>query len=125
VKRDAVIAQATAERDAAMHGTLRRRGQSTEAGGFAFVRLQSAGPDGDVLAQTERALIKLQMALSDAGLALDRVVRCGVYLADAADAEAVGAVLQKFFPAAPPVWSIVRGAPVDGARVAVDAIAAR
>ena len=79
---------------------------------------------GDVGAQTERALLNLQGVLEKAGASLADVVRCTVYLRDMADFAAMNAVYARFFPTEPPARSTVAvaGLPKD-ARVEIDAIA--
>jgi len=79
---------------------------------------------GDVGAQTERALQNLQGVLEKAGASLADVVRCTVYLRDMADFSAMNAVYARFFPSEPPARSTVAvaGLPKD-ARVEIDAIA--
>jgi 2-iminobutanoate/2-iminopropanoate deaminase len=80
--------------------------------------------EGDVGAQTERALLNLQGVLEKAGASLADVVRCTVYLREMADFAAMNAVYARFFPQEPPARSTVAvaGLPRD-ARVEIDAIA--
>lgn len=80
--------------------------------------------EGDVAAQTERALQNLQGVLEKAGASLGDVVRTTVYLRDMADFAAMNAVYARFFTGAPPARSTVAvaGLPKD-ARVEIDAIA--
>jgi enamine deaminase RidA (YjgF/YER057c/UK114 family) len=63
-------------------------------------------PDGsfdpDPAAQTRRVLEIIVAALKEAGAEPADVVRTGIYIADAADFEAIGAVHAEFFGAAPP-----------------------
>lgn len=53
--------------------------------------------DGDVEAQTNRSFDNLEGALLDAGLSMDHVIKCNVYLADMADFAAMNAAYAKRF----------------------------
>jgi 2-iminobutanoate/2-iminopropanoate deaminase len=88
--------------------------QAIKAGGFIFVAGQLAlHPvnqqiiDGDIRHQTERALENLAVILNAAGSSLDKVVRCGVFLKDLRDFEAMNEVYAKIFGAHPPVRTTV------------------
>ena len=105
--------------------------QAIKAGGFIFVAGQLAlDPanqqiiDGDARQQTERALENLAAILKAAGSSLDKVVRCGVFLKDLRDFEAMNEVYAKIFGAHPPVRTTVEVArlPKDSL-VEIDAIA--
>jgi 2-iminobutanoate/2-iminopropanoate deaminase len=80
--------------------------------------------EGDVAAQTERALLNLQAVLEKGGSSLGSVLRTTVYLRDMADFAAMNAVYARFFPGVPPARSTVAvaGLPKD-ARVEIDALA--
>ena len=82
--------------------------------------------DGDVATQTRRVLANLSAVLAAAGLDLDDVVKCNVYLVDMADFAAMnGAYALAFaepFPARTTV--AVAGLPL-GARVEIEAVALR
>lgn len=82
--------------------------------------------EGDVAAQTERALLNLQAVLEAAGASLDDVVKTTVFLADMEDFGAMNEVYARFFSASPPARSTVQAArlPRD-ARVEIEAIARR
>ena len=79
---------------------------------------------GDVSAQTARVFDNLAAVLGDAGLSLEDVVKCSVYLADMADFAAMNAVYQGRFSAPSPARSTVAvaGLPM-GARVEIEMIA--
>ncbi len=62
---------------------------------------------GDVAAQTERVLRKLQAILDAAGAGLDKVVRCTVFLKSMGDFAAMNEVYGRYFTAAPPARSTV------------------
>jgi 2-iminobutanoate/2-iminopropanoate deaminase len=82
--------------------------------------------DGDVHAQTIRAFDNLQAVVEDAGLTLDQVIKCNVYLTDMADFpqmnRAYEARFSKPFPARTTV--AVAGLPL-GARVEIELVAKR
>jgi 2-iminobutanoate/2-iminopropanoate deaminase len=80
--------------------------------------------DGDVAAQTRRALDNLGAVLAAAGASFADVVRTTIFLADMNDFAAVNAVYGERFPSEPPARSTVQVArlPRD-ARVEIDAIA--
>ena len=80
--------------------------------------------DGDARQQTERALENLAAVLKAAGSSLDKVVRCGVFLKDIGDFEAMNDVYAKVFGPHPPARTTVEVArlPKDSL-VEIDAIA--
>ncbi len=81
---------------------------------------------GDVGVQTERALRNLAAVLEAAGLSFANVVRCGVFLIDLGDFEAMNAVYATFFsPPYPARTTIGVSALPKGARVEIDCIALR
>jgi len=81
---------------------------------------------GDVGAQTKRALDNLEAVLLDAGLTLDHVIKCNVYLADMADFAAMNAVYGKRFTKPYPARTTiaVRALPRD-AQVEIELVAKR
>ena len=82
--------------------------------------------DGDVATQTRRVFDNLAAVLAAAGLSLDDVVKCNVYLVDMADFAAMNAAyataLSEPFPARTTV--AVAALPL-GARVEIEAVALR
>jgi 2-iminobutanoate/2-iminopropanoate deaminase len=80
--------------------------------------------DGDVDAQTMRAFDNLELVLGDAGLSMDDVIKCNVYLTNMADFPAMNAAygrrFAKPFPARTTV--AVAGLPL-GARVEIELVA--
>ena len=81
--------------------------------------------DGDIAAQTRRALENVGLLLRAAGLSHTHVVRTTVFLADMDDFKAMNDVYATFFSEPYPARSTVQAArlPRD-ARIEIDAIAA-
>lgn len=81
---------------------------------------------GDVAAQTTRAMENLRAVLASAGMDFSHVVRCGVFLTDMRDFPEMNAAYGRYFPGTPPARTTVevRGLP-RGARVEIDCIAVR
>lgn len=82
--------------------------------------------EGDVEAQTERALANLRAVLEAAGSSLDRVLRTTVYLVDLGQFPRVNAVYARHFSGSPRPARVTLGAAALplGAQVEIDAIAA-
>jgi 2-iminobutanoate/2-iminopropanoate deaminase len=81
--------------------------------------------DGDIVAQTERAMKNLGAVLAAAGCSFDDVVRCTIYVVDMADYPKVNEVYGRFLGRPYPARSTVQVSALPrGARVEVDAIAA-
>lgn len=82
--------------------------------------------DGDVQAQTRRALENLRAVLTAAGSSLDMVVKTTVFLVSMSDFAAMNEVYADFFTGEPPARSTIAVAELPrGARVEVEAIALR
>jgi len=107
--------------------------QGIKAGDFVFTAGQ-AGVDpatgklveGGIAGQTRQVLRNIQSILEAAGSSLDRVVKCGVFLQDMADFQAMNAVYAEFFPPEknPPARTTVQAAKLPlGALVEIDAVA--
>jgi 2-iminobutanoate/2-iminopropanoate deaminase len=80
--------------------------------------------NGDVRAQTERALQNLEAVLKAAGTSLGQAVKTTVYLKNMGDFSAMNEVYGKFFPAPPPARSTVEVAGLPRqALVEIDVIA--
>lgn len=80
--------------------------------------------EGDVAAQTRRALTNLSHVLEAAGSSLSRVMKTTVFLADLNDFQAMNAVYAEFFPEQPPARSTVQVARLPAsALVEIEAIA--
>jgi len=82
--------------------------------------------DGDVAAQTHRVFDNLEGALRDAGLSLDDVVKCNVYLTDMANFAAMNAAYGTRFVSPFPARTTVAvaGLPL-GAQVEIELLARR
>lgn len=80
--------------------------------------------DGDVTTQTHRVFDNLQAVLEDAGLSMDNVIKCNVYLTDMASFAAMNAAYMERFAAPFPARTTVAvaGLPL-GARVEVELVA--
>ncbi|MFS8583427.1 MAG: RidA family protein [Limnochordales bacterium] len=112
-------------------GAIGPYSQGVKAGGFVFVSGQlpvdpATGTfvEGDIAAQTERALENVRAILNAAGADFSHVVRATVYLADMNDFAAVNEVYARYVGENPPARVAVQVArlPRD-ARVEIDAIA--
>ncbi len=80
---------------------------------------------GDVQTETRQVLTNIRNILAGCGATLADVVRCSVYLTDAADFKAMNEVYTEFFGEAKPARTTVVAAalPLPGAKVEIDAIA--
>ena len=80
--------------------------------------------DGDVAAQTERAIENLGAVLCAAGYEYADVVKTTIFLVDMNDFAAVNAVYEKYFEMSKPARSTVAVAALPrGARIEIDCIA--
>ena len=82
-------------------------------------------PPGGVGPETRQALTSIRKILEGAGASMAQVVRCGVFLLDAADFKPMNAVYTEFFGDVKPARTtiIVAALPLPGARIEIDAIA--
>ncbi len=81
---------------------------------------------GDVTAQTHRAFDNLAAVLEAAGLTMDHVVKCNVYLVDMADFPAMNRAYETRFTAPFPARTTVAVAALPlGARVEIELVARR
>lgn len=83
------------------------------------------GPvEGGTEAEVRQAMENIKATLEMAGSAMDRVVKCTVFLADMADYAAMNQVYSSFFPTDPPARSTVavKGLAL-GAHVEIECIA--
>ncbi|HYW48171.1 MAG TPA: Rid family detoxifying hydrolase [Bryobacteraceae bacterium] len=80
---------------------------------------------GDVQAETRQVLTNIRNILEACGASLNDVVRCGVYLTDAADFKPMNEVYAEFFGEAKPARTtiIVAALPLKDAKVEIDAVA--
>ena len=82
--------------------------------------------EGDVRAQTQRALQNLTAVLESAGSSLSNIVKTTVFLTDMGNFTAMNEVYATFFGDEPPARSTVAVAELPkGAQVEIEAIAAR
>ena len=105
--------------------------QAMRAGGFLFLsgqialdprREQLVG--GDIKQQTRRVLENVKALLQAAGSALNRVVKCTVFLADMNDFGAMNEEYGSFFQEEPPARTTVAASRLPrGALVEIDVIA--
>jgi 2-iminobutanoate/2-iminopropanoate deaminase len=79
----------------------------------------------DVSAQTEQCLRNLQAILQAAGSDLQHVLRCGVFLLDMGEFQAMNAVYARMFGEHRPARTTIQAAGLPGAglRVEIDCIA--
>ncbi len=103
--------------------------KAVRAGDFVFAsgqlpfRADGSLEDGPIEQQTHRVLENLRAVLSEAGAALEDVVKTTVWLTEKADFAGFNAVYAEFFPSAPPARSAVVSALVLDARLEVEAVA--
>jgi len=107
--------------------------QGIKAGDFLFTAGEAGVEpatgrlvEGGIAAQTRQALRNIQAILEASGTSLQRVVKCGVFLADLADFQAMNAIYAEFFPAdrSPPARTTVQASKLPmGALVEIDAVA--
>src|SRR5262252_3261275 len=96
------------------------------SGQVALEPASGALVEGDVRAQTRRALENLSGVLNAAGSSLAQVVKTTVFLVAMSDFAAMNAVYAEFFPGDPPARSTIAVAELPkGARVEIEAIALR
>jgi 2-iminobutanoate/2-iminopropanoate deaminase len=82
--------------------------------------------EGDVEAQTHRAFDNLEAVLGDAGLSMDDVIKCNVYLVDMADFAAMNAAYaQRFRQPYPSRTTVAVAGLPRNARVEVELVAHR
>jgi 2-iminobutanoate/2-iminopropanoate deaminase len=104
---------------------------AVRAGDFIFVSGQVAvDPStqqlitGDILVETRQVLNNVKMILEGCGATLSDVVRCGVFLGDAADFAPMNSVYAEFFGADKPARAtVVTGFAAPGIHVEIEAIA--
>ena len=79
----------------------------------------------DVASQTEQVFRNIRTILEAAGTDLSHVLRCGVFLVDMRDFEAMNAVYARVFGDHRPARTTVQVAalPIPGLRVEIDAVA--
>ena len=82
--------------------------------------------DGGIEGQTRQALENIKASATLAGVTMEDMVKCTVFLTDVADFQAMNQVYREFFPANPPARSTVAvaGLVVQGAVIEIECIAA-
>lgn len=95
------------------------------AGQVAMDPISGEAKLGDIKSETRQTLLNVQAILSGCGATMSQVVRCGVYLTNAADFQAMNEVYAEFFGDAKPARTtiIVAALPMPEAKVEIDAIA--
>ena len=80
---------------------------------------------GDVGTETRQVLTNIKNILAGCDASMADVVRCGVYLTDAADFKAMNEVYAEFFGEAKPARTTIIAAalPLKDAKVEIDAVA--
>jgi 2-iminobutanoate/2-iminopropanoate deaminase len=80
---------------------------------------------GDIKAETRQVLTNIRNILAGCGATMEDVVRCGVYLVNAEDFQAMNEVYAEFFGTAKPARStiVIASLPLKDAKVEIDAIA--
>ncbi|MGO9260250.1 MAG: RidA family protein [Bryobacteraceae bacterium] len=80
---------------------------------------------GDVQTETRQVLTNIKNILDGCGASLADVVRCGVYLTNAGDFQAMNEVYAEFFGVAKPARTtiIVAALPLKDAKIEIDALA--
>ena len=80
---------------------------------------------GDVQTETRQVLTNIRNILAGCGATMADVVRCGVYLTNAGDFQAMNEVYAEFFGDSKPARTtiIVAALPLKGAKVEIDAVA--
>jgi 2-iminobutanoate/2-iminopropanoate deaminase len=114
-------------------GAIGPYSQAIATGNFVFcsgqvplVPASGALVEGDVRAQTRRALENLSGVLNAAGSSLAQVVKTTVFLVSMSDFAAMNEVYAEFFPGDPPARSTIAVAELPkGAHVEIEAIALR
>ncbi|HTX36487.1 MAG TPA: Rid family detoxifying hydrolase [Bryobacteraceae bacterium] len=80
---------------------------------------------GDVQTETRQVLTNIKNILDGCGATMADVVRCGVYLTNVADFQAMNEVYAEFFGASKPARTtiIVAALPLKDAKIEIDAVA--
>ena len=102
-------------------GRLHLRGRAR----FRSTRSRGKVITGDVQAETRQVLTNIKNILAGCGASMEDVVRCGVYLTNADDFQAMNEVYAEFFGVAKPARStiVVASLPLKDAKIEIDAIA--
>ncbi|HIP40066.1 MAG TPA: RidA family protein [Desulfocapsa sulfexigens] len=102
-----------------------RHGDTIYVSGQLPLNPETKQMDEDVSRQTEQSMNNIKAILQEAGVSMERVVRCGIFVTDLADFAAVNEVYATFFEGDYPARATVQVAALPlGAKVEIDAIAA-
>ncbi|HET9544240.1 MAG TPA: Rid family detoxifying hydrolase [Gaiellaceae bacterium] len=105
--------------------------QGIVAGDFVFVSGQVAVDpatgdvvEGGIAEQTERVMLNVAAVLEAAGSSTDKLVKCGIFLADFDDFQAMNEVYARHVGSSPPARATVQVAYLpSGVLVEIDAVA--
>jgi 2-iminobutanoate/2-iminopropanoate deaminase len=97
-------------------------------GRFAYVSGQGPAVDGsytrsDIATETRNVLANLERVLQAAGSSKEQVVRCGVFLADMSNFDAMNQVYAAFFGDVRPARTTVQASLPGGIQVEIDCVA--
>jgi 2-iminobutanoate/2-iminopropanoate deaminase len=97
---------------------------AVRAGDFIYVAGQAVVAS-DLKAETRQVLTNIRTILAAAGATMNDVVRCGVFLMDANDFQAMNEVYAEFFGENKPARTtiIVAALPLKAAKIEIDAVA--
>ncbi len=78
----------------------------------------------DFAGQCRQAMANLKASVEAAGSSMDKVLKCGCFLTDAADFPTFNEIYVRFFPSSPPARStvIVKELVVPGAKLEIDCV---
>jgi len=95
------------------------------AGQISVDHISGKVVQGDIQVETRQVLTNIKNILEGCGASMSQVVRCGVYLIDAADFQPMNQVYAEFFGDAKPARTtiIVAALPRAGMKVEIDVIA--
>jgi len=97
---------------------------AVRAGDFIYVSGQVPPEAGDIAHETRQVLGNIQKLLAACGATMSDVVKCGVFLAEAADFAGMNEVYASFFGDQRPArTTVVAGFMIPNIRIEVDAIA--
>ena len=82
--------------------------------------------DGGIAGQTRQALENIKASATLAGVTMEDIAKCTVFLTNVADFQAMNSVYREFFPTNPPARTTVAvaGLVVEGAVIEIECIAA-
>jgi 2-iminobutanoate/2-iminopropanoate deaminase len=82
--------------------------------------------EGGIEGQTRQALENVKASAALAGVTMDDIAKCSVFLTNVADFQAMNGVYREFFPANPPARTTVAvaGLVVPGALIEIECLAA-